>query len=137
VDKPDVFSVANFHYADGAGPGFNGTCRADEKAAAATVAEFRKGQGRFGQNGNSVELADFLALAAKGALPQVNFRDLQLKLETSLDFGFEKRWALGSSTSQSRSCTGPSRAAARLVAMVVLPVPPLPLAMVMIMVSLS
>ena len=46
--------------------------------------------------------------------------------------GFRKRWALGSSTSQSRNCSGSPRATARLVAMVVLPVPPLPLATLMI-----
>lgn len=44
--------------------------------------------------------------------------------------GFRKKWAFGSSTSQSTNCTGASLAStwARLTATVVLPVPPLPLA---------
>ena len=45
------------------------------------------------------------------------------------DFRPHKKAALGSSTSQSNSCTPPSNDTVRLVAMVVLPVPLFPLAM--------
>ena len=44
-----------------------------------------------------------------------------------------RMWQLGSSTSQSNNCALEPSIAARLVAMVVLPVPPFPLATLMIM----
>jgi hypothetical protein len=47
--------------------------------------------------------------------------------------GWRKRWALCSSTSASRSCTGIFRSTDRLVVRLVLPVPPFQLAKMMIM----
>jgi len=49
---------------------------------------------------------------------------VSFKISVCLISGFIKRWALGSSTSQSNSCTFPLNDTARLVAMGVLPVPP-------------
>jgi hypothetical protein len=55
----------------------------------------------------------------------------------SVNSGIKKRWALGSSTSQSNSATGilSFNETARLAATVVFPVPPFPLAMAIIMFS--
>ena len=50
------------------------------------------------------------------------------RVERSI-FGFRKRWAFGSSTSQSRNRMGPGAVNAKLTATVVLPVPPFPEAM--------
>ena len=51
--------------------------------------------------------------------------------------GSINKWALGSSTSQSRRIASSPNTAARLVATVVLPVPPFPLATLMIILSTS
>ena len=63
-------------------------------------------------------------------------RSLPTEREFSI-CGFKKMCAFGSSTSQSRNCTGSlsETAMARFVATVVLPVPPFPLATVILMIT--
>ena len=64
--------------------------RADNGTAAATVAEFGKGDHGFAHNGNGAVPADIHALFAKGTAAGIDFRYGGIDLFRGLEIGVEK-----------------------------------------------
>jgi hypothetical protein len=69
--------------------------RANHEASPAAMAQFGKSQGVVFQDGNGVELAQILALAAKSAFVFINLRNLQIDLFPAVYFGFQKEVSVG------------------------------------------